>query len=686
MVKKFVFGQPVYTGAVVEDISEEKSQKLSFGKVESAFPFKWNLSLEKNDIIYGLGESVRGMNKRGFKYVSWCSDVPNQHDNTPSMYGAHNFLLVFAKDIFGIFFDTPSRITFDIGWTDYDQLTVTTEDTGLEVYILTPEKNAVTSAEKLSDVTGQFRKLIGQSYIPPFWAFGYQQSRWGYRNEKDVREVVKKYRDLNLPLDSVCLDIDYMEEYEDFTVDKKKFPDFAKLNSDMAKEGIHLVPIIDAGVKVKEGYSVYEEGMKNKFFVTKADGKEFAAGVWPGRSHFTDFFNDDARAWFGEKYRLLTDQGVEGFWNDMNEPAMFYSDESLAETFNKIKSYEGKNLDIDNFFDFTSLAGSTFNRLDDYSRFYHVMPHKPEEKLSSTEEKICHSKIHNIYGAWMTRAAGEGLKKISPEKRMLIYSRASCIGAHRYGGIWQGDNASTWAHLLLEIKMMPGLNMCGFLYNGADIGGFGDSSTRDLVMRWLALGAFTPLMRNHAAWNTREQECYSFKNPEDFKSILDLRYALLPYIYSEFVKCAVDSKMFMRPLTFDFADDSRVLCIEDQLLVGEGIMIAPVYTQNARGRMVYLPEDMTMVRWENSKATCTPVKKGDLYIEVPEESVVFFVRKGKAVPLAIPVNGNRSPLSTKDISTENLTLVGDGKSYSLYEDDGYTRKIDLASGMRNIEK
>lgn len=671
MTNKFSFGAPVFTGAVVEKLSLCKS-KFPVGKIESEWPFTWNYNLEKTDIVFGLGESVRGMNKRGFKYVSWCLDCPNQSENTPSMYGAHNFLLVFGKNPFGIFFDTASRIEFDIGWTDQDVMTVKTEDTGVEVYVIFPSQSAKDNV--LTDITRQFRALIGQSYIPPRWAFGYQQSRWGYKTEADVREVVRKYRELNIPLDSVVLDIDYMTEYMDFTVDKEKFSDLKGLSAELKKDGMHLIPIIDAGVKVKEGYDVYEEGVKNGYFATKEDGTPYAAGVWPGRSHFTDFFNPQAREWFGSKYKILTDQGIEGFWNDMNEPAMFYSDDSLKEAFDKLESYKGKNLDIQTFFEFTPISGSTFNQLEDYKRFYHRVPGS-----SNPDEKIRHDKIHNLYGAWMTRAAGEGLEKISPDKRMLIYSRASAIGAHRYGGIWTGDNASTWSHLLQEIKMLPGVNMCGFLYSGADIGGFGDSTSRDLLMRWLALGDFTPLMRNHSAWNTRLQECYSFKNPEEFKSIIDLRYALLPYIYSEFVKAAVNGDSYIRPLAFDYPNDRRAVCTEDELMVGSDILLAPVYTQNAEGRYVYLPEDMTMVTWSDSRAEQKPMSAGDHFVEIPLETVVFFVKKGRAVPLF------KSALSSEQIDMNSAYLVGDAKSCELYTDDGYSRKINLNEGMREIK-
>ena len=456
-----------------------------------------------------------------------------------------------------------------------------------------------------------------------------------------------------------------MEEYEDFTVDKNKFPNLKKLSDDMKKEGIHLVPIIDAGVKIKEGYSVYEEGVKNDFFCKRADGSFYTAGVWPGRSHFTDFFKKDARSWFGKKYKVLTDLGIDGFWNDMNEPAMFYSDESLAEVFETLEKYKGKNLDIQTFFEFTPLSGSTFNRRSDYERFYNQV-----EEDDGTTSLVRHDKVHNSYGGLMTRAAGEALKELSPDRRVLLYSRASCIGAHRYGGIWTGDNASVWAHLLQEIKMLPGLNMAGFLYSGADIGGFGDNTTEDLLLRWLALGCFTPLMRNHCAWNGRNQEPYVFGKKEAFKSLLDLRYALIPYLYSEFVKAAVTGNCYLRPLAFDFSNDRKACTCEDQLLLGEGIMIAPVYTQNAIGRYVYLPEDMTQVTWAKGDASYKELKAGDYFVDIPLDTVVFFVRKEKAVPLSIQ---------------GKLALVGSGASYSLYDDNGYTRNIDLDS-LQKITK
>ena len=280
------------------------------------------------------------------------------------------------------------------------------------------------------------------------------QSRWSYMNEDEVREVVANYRANHMPLDAVVLDIDYMEHYKDFTVDAQRFPRFADFAAEMKAQGIHLVPIIDAAVKVEDGYDVYEEGVKNGYFCTNQDGTPFVAGVWPGRVHFPDMLNPEARAWFGSQYKVLLDQGIEGFWNDMNEPAIFYAEERLKKTFAQIEKYSKQNLDISSFGAFTGMVAGLSNNENDYKLFYH----------NTKQGRMRHDKVHNLFGYNMTRAAGEAFERLEPDKRILMYSRSACIGMHRYGGIWTGDNHSWWSHILLALHMMPSLNMCGFLY------------------------------------------------------------------------------------------------------------------------------------------------------------------------------------------------------------------------------
>lgn len=660
MVGKYVFGSPVETGAILEQIP------LSEGKIPH-FDFDgrtFSCKLGENDVVYGLGEAVRGINKRGWRYESCCSDDMTHTEDKRSLYGAHNFVVVDGAEKFGAFFDVGCFVTFDVGCSDRELLTVTPDYEGLYVYII--------GGESAEDVIKQFRALIGQSYIPPRWAFGAIQSRWGYENEADIRAVADKYAENQLPLDGICLDIDYMERYKDFTVDKEKFPDFPGLCRELKENGVHLIPIIDAGVKIEDGYDVYEEGREKNLFCKRADGTDFVAGVWPGRTHFPDFLNPRAREWFGEKYRALLDMGVDGFWNDMNEPAIFYSDEGLEAAKEKYGELISKPLDVNGFFALQWNFNSLNNNREDYRRFFH----------SVGDEKIVHERVHNLYGFNMTRAAGECFEKL--DRRVLMFSRASYIGMHRYGGIWTGDNRSWWSHILLNLKMLPSLNMCGFLYVGADTGGFASDTTGDLLLRWTQLSIFTPLLRNHSAKDTILQEPYRFPQYLDgIRAALELRTRLVPYLYSVYMDCALSGKMMFRPLAFEFPEDKTAAGIEDQLLLGDELMIAPVYEQNARGRYVYLPEKMLLVRYCAKGLSCEITPAGAHYVYIALGETVFFIRKNCFIPLAA------AALHTKDINTQSLTLLGfaEGEtelSFALYEDDGYSRDFGAAEHYNKL--
>ena len=617
-IKKYKFGNPYETGAVVLriDITAGIPDRFRFDAETDTFSY----TMKEKDMVFGLGETVRGINKRGWIYVSNNSDDPVHDENKTSLYASQNFLIVDnGKDVFGVFLDNPGSVTFDIGYTDANVLSIHPEYNDTSFYV-------IEGASPL-EIIRSFRELIGKSYIPPMWAFGYGQSRWGYKTAGDIREVAAGYKELGIPLDMIYMDIDYMQDFKDFTINPERFPDFENFVKEMKTEGIHLVPIIDAGVKIEEGYDVYEEGKANGYFCKKENGEDLVAAVWPGKVHFPDFLNEEASRWFGEKYKVLTDAGIEGFWNDMNEPAIFYTEDHLKEVFAQVKEFEQKELDIWGFFDFKDVVGSIANNPEDYRRFYHEFH----------GQKVRHDRIHNLYGFYMTKSASESFEKICPDKKILMFSRASYTGMHRYGGVWTGDNCSRWSHLLMNIQMMPGLNMNGFLYSGADIGGFGGNTTEDLMMRWVEFGIFTPLFRNHSALGTREQELYRFDRKEDFRHLIELRYALIPYIYEEFIKAAEHNGMYMMPLSFAYREDERCREIEDQLLAGEALMIAPVYEQNKTGRYVYLPEAMRLVRFRAYNDYDTEVlQKGDHYIKAALNEVLVFIRPGKELPLATP--------------------------------------------------
>lgn len=650
MIRKWSFSPYIDTKAVVKKIEREESPLPYFQHQDGCYTFV----MQKRTRVLGLGEQIRGINKRGWVYESYCTDEPNHTEEKRSLYGAHNFILVDSgkDERFLAFFDYPARIRFDIGYTDADVITVTPEQDRLDLYII--------EGDTKREIIREFRSLIGKSYLPPFFAFGYGQSRWGYVKEEDIKEVVSRHREAHIPLDTVYLDIDYMEDFQDFTVNKVRFPDLKALSSELKEQGVRLIPIIDAAVKVREGYFVYDEGIENGFFCRDENGEAFVTAVWPGRSVLPDFLNEDASRWFGEKYRILTDMGIEGFWNDMNEPALFYSDKGLKTAFENIKSFEGKNLEVFDYFNVRGMFSSLSNSKEDYSAFYH----------QTVEGLFNHNDVHNLYGYHMTRSASNALKEIR-SKRSLLFSRASYIGAHRHGGIWTGDNHAWWSHLLQSIRQMPSLNMCGFLYSGSDIGGFGGDCSRDLLLRWLSFAIFTPLMRNHSAVGTRRQEAFSFGDTEEFCHIIALRYRLLPYIYSEFMKAALRDEMYFSPLSFTYEDDALAAEIEDQLMVGEALMVAPVYTQNASGRTVYLPEDMTMVRMRDGKISTEELKQGHHYIPIPLSDVVFFIRQGYVIPLCDPAD------CTEKLDYNTIRLIGTGDSYELYRDDGESLEASL---------
>lgn len=659
MIQHYRFGHPIHTGAVLDKPTMDITPVMDFPGWDIS-PSNGSLSktLSESMRVFGLGETVRGMNKRGWIYISNNTDDPNHDEDKRSLYASQNFILLASpeeEEVEGIFVDDPGTVRFDIGYTELNRLIICSESGNADIYRFT--------ADSADEIVRQFRAITGQSYIPPKWAFGFGQSRWGYKSEEDIRAVFTRYQDASVPLDSIYLDIDYMERYKDFTVNTESFPHFSDFVEEMRKSHVHLVPIIDAGVKMEEGYETYEEGCEKDYFVKKENGERLVAAVWPGRVHFPDFFKPEVQNWFGHKYQFLLEQGIDGFWNDMNEPAIFYTEDRLKEVFEEIEKYKNENLDIQSYFAFTNLVSTLGNNPADYRRFYH----------EHEGQTIRHDKVHNLFGFYMTKAAGEALRKMEPNKRILLFSRSSYIGMHRYGGVWTGDNKSWWSHLLLSLQQMPALNMCGFLYSGSDIGGFGADCTEDLMARWLSLAILTPLYRNHACAGTRLQELYQFQNLDSFRKIIELRYALIPYIYSEFMKAAVKNEMYFRPLSFIWSKDSRAYEVEDQIVVGESIMLAPVVEQNHNGRTVYLPESMKMIRfkaWNDYTEEILPA--GTHYVECRLFETILFLRKGHVLPLIKPAK------TTAELDYASLKFIcydADPKDYTLYNDDGFTRNL-----------
>ena len=666
MIRKYTFGAPLPTDAVIQNLLAEKDSlpyfTVRYGEDGSVI---LSLPLHPEEVLFGLGQAVRGIDKRGHRYESWNSDVFNHTEERPSLYGSHNLLVFFSPDrLLGLYLDDPGKIIWDLGWEKHDEAVITSLSGNLDVYLI--------EEESLTGIARAFRQLTGRSYLPPRWAFGYIQSRWGYASEEEVRTVVNEHRKRHIPLDGVCLDIDYMVDFKNFTWKPDAFPDLKRFQDEMKEDHLRLVPIIDAGIKVEEGYAPYDTGKAGDCFCKKEDGSDFVAAVWPGRCCFPDFLREDVRRWFGDLYRPLLEAGIEGFWNDMNEPALFYSDEGVADAFAAADKIRAGGVDYETTWWLKDVFSGMANSMDDYRRFYHLVDGKT----------VRHDLVHNLYGAGMTRATAEGFRRFSPDKRLLLFSRSSFIGAHRNGGIWQGDNFSWWSHLKMALQMLPSLNLCGFLFTGCDLGGFGCNVTEDLLERFLQLGVFTPLMRNHSALHTRDQEIYRFSIWETMRDTVSIRYALLPYLYSEFMKAALRDEMLFRPLAFDYSADQRAIHIQDQLMLGEDCMIAPVYEQNAAGRYVYLPEDMLFIRFRSAQDyDLQPLEKGDHWIDLALGEFPLFVKKNHAVPLC---PGGESSELLDDTTFTLLGQIEQEGTLSLYRDDGTTTDPDLESGLTRI--
>ena len=660
-VTAFVAGSPFSTEAVVAELPSGEVVKQEAGMAapgqyvtitEADDGIHIRYTLAEADAIYGLGQNMGRLNKRGQLFKTWCSDEFRHLPDKASLYGAHPFLLIKGANNFALFIDYPGEMTLDLGFTNADVLHVHIPTQDVRIF----EFTAASAREQVRD----FRSLIGQPYVPPRWAFGYQQCRWSYYDKSAVNQVVEKFRHLDIPCDSVYLDIDYMEEFKDFTMDQHRFPDFSHWVAELKQQGIRLIPIIDAGVKVADNYGVYLEGRDKGYFCKTETGEEFQAAVWPGLCAFPDFFQPEVRQWWGKQYQFLTDQGIDGFWNDMNEPALFYSPQGLEQAIALAEQYKGKNIGVHDFFTLKGAFENLSNRREDYQAIWH-----------QTEDgsRINHEQVHNLYGQKMTQAAAEGFKQIDQDKRFLMFSRASAIGGHRYGGIWLGDNHSWWEHLKLNVTMMPGVNMCGYLYSGADVGGFAGNATGELLCRWTQFAVFTPLMRNHACFGTRDQEPYAFdENAQNImRQHIKLRYRLIPYLYSEFMQAAYNNESLFWPLSLEYADQAAQN-VEDQLLVGRALMCAPVLEQNATGRYVYLPEEMLL--WKVSQHDQFDLKlmpKGHHYLPLDLAEMAVFVRPDSVLPLV-----DSAPyVEAQDLSSlECLVYLCNSAEYLLYHDDG----------------
>ncbi|MBB5354324.1 alpha-glucosidase [Anoxybacillus mongoliensis] len=568
-------------------------------------------ALAPTDVVYGLGEKTGVLNKRGAIWTMWNTDVYAPHNlETDPLYQSHPYMMVLKNGhAHGIFFDHTYKTTFDLRHESF--YTFTSDGGALDYYVF--------AGPHPKDVLAQYTHLVGRMPLPPKWALGYHQSRYSYETEQEVRELIDTFRAKHIPLDAVYLDIHYMDEYRVFTFDQKRFPHPQSLVQYAKEQGVHIVPIVDPGVKVDAEYDTYRDGVQKDYFGKYADGTLYKGDVWPGTSVFPDFLKKKVRKWWGEQHTFYTDIGIEGIWNDMNEPSVFN---------------ETKTMD---------------------------------EQVVHDGWKT-HRQVHNVYGMMMTEATYHALKKQLKGKRPFVLTRAGFAGIHRYAAVWTGDNRSFWEHLELSIPMCLNLGLSAVAFCGADVGGFAHDANGELLVRWTQVGAFFPYFRNHCAIGFARQEPWAFGETYEqiIKRYIELRYEWLPHFYSLYFEAHQTGVPMMRPLMMEYPNDRETWNISDQFMVGNEVMVAPVMRPYTAHRIVYFPEGRWVDYWTKEK-----FEGGHRYIvEAPLDRLPIYVKEGAMIAHA---DVKLSTATANEQMTLYVYTMKEGTStYTLYDDDGAT--------------
>jgi len=567
-----------------------------------------------NEAYYGLGDKPTHLNLRGRRFVNWNSDTYSFQFNQDPLYRSIPFYVgLHEGNAYGIFFDNTFKTYFDFAAEVQEQTSFWSEGGELQYYYI--------HGPRMIDVVRRYHILTGTHYLPPLWALGYHQCRWSYYPEIKVRDIARNFRDRRIPCDAIYLDIDYMDGYRCFTWNKRYFPDPKKMIKELADQGFRTVVIIDPGIKVDENYWVFREGKKNRYFCRRGDDYFMEGYVWPGRCQFPDFTNPEVREWWGGLFRELVDTGVAGVWNDMNEPAVFGRGTFPNDVRHNFDGYRGS-----------------------------------------------HRKAHNVYGMQMVRATYEGLKKLFQKRRPFTITRAAYAGTQRYSSVWTGDNVATWEHLRIGALQMQRLSVSGLSFCGTDIGGFSGEPDAELFTRWIQLGVFSPFMRAHSAGDTAEREPWSFGPVYEAlnRKFIELRYQLLPYIYSVFWEHTRYGFPILRPITMLEQHVEGNIQREEEFSFGDKILVSPVLNPGQERKVVYLPAGGWYYYWNDKR-----FEGGREYdVETPIDEMPIFIKAGTVLP-EYPVMQyvNEHPIDSLKLTVYHTDQ--EINSY-IYEDHGDT--------------
>jgi alpha-glucosidase len=612
---------------------EDKAGKTIFADAPSPLAFDGagftlRKAMPQAEHYYGLGDKTGPYDRRGGSFVDWNTDTYGYAPTTDPVYKSIPFFVSAggAGGSYGVLLDNTWRSWFDFGHRQSDVLAMGSEGGGIDYYVIAGPSTA--------DVVRHYTDLTGKAPLVPRWALGFQQSRYSYMSDAEVRQIAGRLRSEHIPTDVIWLDIDYQDRHRPFTTNATAFPDLGKLAGDLGGQGIKLVAITDLHIAAApdQGYAPYDSGTAGGHFLRRADGRTYVAPVWPGRSVFPDFTRKASRDWWGGLYKDFVDQGVAGFWNDMNEPAIFET--------------PSKTMPLDNIHRVDS---------DDFA---------PRD--------ASHAEIHNVYGMENSRATFEGLQRLRPEARPFVMTRASYAGGQRYAVTWTGDNNADWAHYKLAVQQLVNLGLSGFSYAGADVGGFTGGPSPELLTRWVQVAAFTPIFRIHATKGSPRSEPW-VDGPEHLairRAAIEERYRLLPYLYAVAEQNARTGDPIMRPVWYDYPSALSAPCDQSMAFtLGRNLLVAPSPTPDSpKPYDICLPGNgwydyRTGMRAPGAVLTATQRL----------DTLPVFVRPGAIIP--------RQPLTQSTAETPQGPLelhvyVGPDCSGTLYWDDGQSVKSE----------
>jgi len=604
--------------------------KEEFCLCEDFRPMSWEPASEGHSVecikllsydehFYGFGEKTGTLDKRRASYEMWNTGEYGNDIKSDPLYQSHPFFIGLKKNkAYGIFFDNTYRTNFNMGDTYEDRYIFSSKAGELDYYFI--------AGPLIKDVVKRYTYLTGYMPLPPMWALGHMICRWSYYPEKEVMDIARRARAEKIPLDVIWLDIHYMDGYRCFTWDKSRFPDLSDMVSELHSLGYKVVSMINPGIKADPNYFVFKEGIERDAFVKYRHGGLYIGKVWPEECVFPDFTRPDVQQWWGGLYKDLVDAGIDGFWNDMNEPDIF---------------------------------DTPTGTMDDNVIFH-------DFGIYSS-----HRKIHNVYGLSMAKATFEGISRLMANKRLFVLSRAGFSGLQRYAASWTGDNTSNFDHLRLQIPMFLNMGLSGTPFIGSDIGGFFNSANAELLTRWYQASSLVPFMREHNCRGEYDQEPWVYGDP--YKSIMrkyiNMRYKLLPYLYTCFYNTSKYGSPIMRPLVYEYQYDRNTITIYDEFLVGCNILVAPVFREASIGRLVYLPEGS----WYDYETKDILAGNRSIYYEAPLEILPVFIKEGAIIPTK-ELGQYTTEKGVNTITLEVFPLQAkDSATSILYMDDGETK-------------